>query len=112
LKAPAHIDANKRLMCVNCLRFFDSVTALTQHAEAQGIRCRVRETDGYENYIGEITAKAAKTDGFHSDSTVKYAVGEDFISPSAQMVLKANAEALKNRDKEKAEFWKGQRPKW
>lgn len=113
LKAPAHIATNQRLKCINCLRFFESATALTQHVEAQGVRCNVRETSEYNTYVKEITAKAATIDGFHYDNTVKYTISEDFRLAKNVVQKKAtNDEASKKQIQWREDFWKNEKPIW
>lgn len=101
------------MQCVNCLRFFRGATALTQHVESQGVRCRVREKDNYDAYVDEVTASTAAVDGMHADNTVKYvvnALAQD--STAAKRVADTNAAMLKSNEKAKAEYWTTNQPKW
>jgi hypothetical protein len=107
------LQERERLKCVNCLRFFDSATALTQHAESQGVRCKIRDTDQYGTYVDEITASTAATAGRHADLTVKYVVNDFKPDSSApQRVVDSNAAVLKAAEKAKAEYWTLNEPKW
>lgn len=115
LKSLLHSKANERLQCIHCLRFFDSVTALTQHAEAQGVRCNVREFGGqYGNYVDILTGSTATIDGEHEDQTVKYAI-RDNVGPdmdAARRVFEANAAAIKSRKETKENHWLTHTPDW
>jgi len=68
--SPTHQDG--RLRCPNCLRQFINATALVQHAEAQAIKCQIRDTTAYRQALDQITAGLVDTAGRHSDDTIKY----------------------------------------
>jgi len=116
LKSPAHLEEAMRLKCPHCLRYYDTATALTQHAESQGVRCKIRKQDQYGVYVDEITASTAAVDGVHDDNTVKYVVN-DLSSQGqqatvAQQVAIANAAFLKKDSELKSSYWDAHKPKW
>ncbi|KAI9052130.1 hypothetical protein LZ554_003492 [Drepanopeziza brunnea f. sp. 'monogermtubi'] len=117
LKSPAH--RSERLQCTKCLRYYDTATALTQHYESQGVRCTVRETDGYDNVLLGATAENVLTQGRMADDTIKY-----IINPQAPLLTGAAAgggvagvaaafrAAERVRNNQKDEFWTNNTPKW
>jgi len=104
LKSPAHRE--EKLQCNNCLRYFLSATALTQHCEAQGTRCKVRETDGYGGLVDEVTGGTARTEGRHVDNTVRYAVNGNF---GANTVVAAHKAAAEARTKKFDDYWSSEK---
>ncbi|RMJ03290.1 hypothetical protein CDV36_015184 [Fusarium kuroshium] len=77
LKSPAHSGTKYR--CPYCLRTFNSLAAITQHAEDSSVRCRVRETDTYGALIDQLTGGMADVSvRRHDDGTVKYEVSKNF----------------------------------
>lgn len=77
LKSTAH--STVKFSCPYCLDTFKSMSAMTQHVESTGKRCRFRETDEYGTYIDQLTGGLVDVaiDG-HEDGTVKYVVSEQF----------------------------------
>jgi hypothetical protein len=105
--------ANQKLQCIHCLRYYESATALTQHAEAQGVRCKVRERDDYGGYVDDITAKSAAVAGKHDDDTVKYIVNSLIDTNTAvKKVIDSNVALHKANDQAKATYWDTNKPKW
>jgi hypothetical protein len=66
--------SHQSLRCRSCLRIFKSATALTQHSESQGTRCRIRDTDEYGQALDDFTAGQIEVNGIWSDGTVRYKV--------------------------------------
>lgn len=108
LKSAAHI--NEKLRCPNCLNYFGSSAALTQHCESQGVRCRIREAGNYESTVDEITIGMGRVAGLHKDNTVKYAVNDAIFRPNA--ITEANKIANEARETEFHTYWKSHKPKW
>lgn len=77
LKSPTHSGTKYR--CPYCLRTFNSLAAITSHAEDSSVRCRVRETDTYGALIDQLTGGLADVSvRRHDDGTVKYEVSKNF----------------------------------
>ncbi|KAF4974257.1 hypothetical protein FZEAL_8819 [Fusarium zealandicum] len=77
LKSPAHSATKYR--CPYCLRTFVSLSAITQHAESNGVRCRIRETDTYDVYLDQLTAGMVDVSlDRHEDGTVKFEQSKKF----------------------------------
>lgn len=114
LSSPKHLEDAQRLKCPHCLRYYDSATALTQHAESQGTRCKIRLQQEYDYYIDEITASTAVVAGLHSDDTIKYAVNENLAQGGSlsQRVGQANAKFLRAGEDTKAAYWKEHSVNW
>ncbi|EAQ90644.1 hypothetical protein CHGG_02579 [Chaetomium globosum CBS 148.51] len=69
----SHIGQHK-VQCPRCFKWFNSMTAITAHAESQSARCDLRWTNGYRELIDQMTAGIVDTAGKHEDGTVKYTV--------------------------------------
>ncbi|RFU30768.1 hypothetical protein B7463_g5589, partial [Scytalidium lignicola] len=108
LRSAAHM--NEKLRCPNCLDYFASSTALTQHCESQGVRCRIREAGNYNSTVDEITIGMGKVAGLHVDNTVKYAVNDEAFKPKA--INEANKAANDAREAEFNSYWKIHTPNW
>ncbi|KAK4032937.1 hypothetical protein C8A01DRAFT_20065 [Parachaetomium inaequale] len=63
-----------KVQCPRCCKWFDSMAAMTAHAESQSVRCDLRETNGYRQYLDQLTAGMLDTAGKHGDGTKKYTV--------------------------------------
>jgi hypothetical protein len=107
LKSPAH--RNEKLQCINCLRYFATATALTQHCESQGVRCKVRQTSEYDGVVDGITGGTAVTAGRHIDDTIKYAVNPTFTVAS---VVEAHRARMEEKNKKAKGFWDNNTPRW
>ncbi|KAK4156339.1 hypothetical protein C8A00DRAFT_12747 [Chaetomidium leptoderma] len=66
-----------KVQCPHCYKWFDSMAAITAHAESQGVRCTIRETNGYRQFIDQLTAGIVDTAGSHGDGTEKYVVPQE-----------------------------------
>ena len=111
LKSPAH--RNEKLQCINCLRYFATATALTQHCESQGVRCKVRQTSEYDGVVDGITGGTAITAGRHVDDTIRYALNPEILpSLSATGVIEAHKARLADKEKKKNEFWNDKTARW
>ncbi|KAK4238498.1 hypothetical protein C8A03DRAFT_43772 [Achaetomium macrosporum] len=76
LLSPAH-NIPVKVQCPRCCRWFESMAAITQHAESQGVRCNIRETDGYRQFLDQLTAGIVDTTEKNEDGTEKYTVPEE-----------------------------------
>jgi len=112
LRSAAHRD--EKLKCRNCLRYFATATALTQHSESQGFRCRVRDTDQYPAAVDEFTAGTAFTAGRHTDNTVRYMVNAALYpgASGVELVIAANKNANAAKEEEFNSYWDHHKPKW
>jgi hypothetical protein len=53
------------------------MAAITQHAESQGVRCTIRDTDGFRQFLDQLTAGIVDTTEKNADGTEKYTVPEE-----------------------------------
>lgn len=98
---------------MSCLRYFSTATALTQHIESQGVRCKVRNTEGFDGVVDGVTGGTAVTAGRHKDDTIKYAVNPLLQAAlGAQGVIQAHKAAINEKDKKFNNFWDTATPKW
>lgn len=124
LRSTAHME-DTRVQCPACLRYFVSTSALTQHAESQATRCRVRDTDEYRIFIDQLTGGLADVQGRHTDDTVRYTVPEEaaaafgggMSSEERQSQLQMNAQraaraAMDHAAKKRENYWKDHQPSW
>ena len=107
LKSPAH--RNEKLQCINCLRYFATATALTQHCESQGSRCKVRQTSEYDGVVDSITGGTAITAGRHIDDTIRYAVNP---SITVTGVVDSHRALMEEKNRRKNTFWDKNTPRW
>ncbi len=98
LGSPAHDHI--KYHCPHCLRAFDSATGLAQHAESQSVRCRIRETDQYGQFVDQLTAGMADVQGRHDDNTIRY------VSSPANLGAAYDAVALQAAVEAKQDEWK------
>jgi hypothetical protein len=113
LKSPAH--RKEKLQCEKCLRYFDTATALTQHSEAQGIRCKVRETDGYHGVVDHITAGTALVAGRHVDNTIKYVTKAQAKAQAGSVVddiVAQHRQKMADNEDYVNNYWAIHTPKW
>ncbi|KAF4988602.1 hypothetical protein FDECE_14980 [Fusarium decemcellulare] len=105
LKSTAHSGTKYR--CPYCLRTFNSLVAITQHAESNGSRCKIRETDAYTPYLDQLTAGMVDIAiDNNDDGTVKYQISKNFRRGEALDPPKVNP-------KEKGEDpWAGKELHW
>ncbi|KAK3308874.1 uncharacterized protein B0T15DRAFT_525563 [Chaetomium strumarium] len=76
LLSPAH-KIPIRVQCPRCCRWFDSMAAITQHAESQSVRCTIRETDGFRQFLDQLTAGIVDTTEKNADGTERYTVPKE-----------------------------------
>ncbi|KAL6913776.1 hypothetical protein ACHAP8_001719 [Fusarium lateritium] len=77
LRSEAHSETKYR--CPYCLNTFGSLTSITQHAESNGNKCKIRETDIYRAYMDQLLGGMVDVKNEqHDDGTVKYEVAKDF----------------------------------
>jgi hypothetical protein len=114
LKSPTH--RSEKLQCNKCLRYFSTATALTQHSESQGVRCKVREADNYAGIVDSITGGTATTSGLHVDNTIKYCLRPELesLNPThgAGVIIDANRRQGQAIDTAKKQYWTKHRPNW
>ncbi|KAL3426819.1 C2H2 finger domain-containing protein [Phlyctema vagabunda] len=111
LKSAMHLDTSLRLRCHNCLRYFASATALTQHSESQSVRCQVRETSDYAAAVDRFTAGIAAPKGRHDDNTIRYVVNND-PRHGAEFFAQANKDEIARREVASKTYWVNRRPNW
>ncbi|KAH7151992.1 putative C2H2 finger domain protein [Dactylonectria estremocensis] len=71
LRSPAHSSTKYR--CPYCLNTFSSLSAVTQHAESNGVRCHIRDSDNYNSYLDQLTSGIVDVSPTRNeDGTVKY----------------------------------------
>ncbi|KAH7305740.1 hypothetical protein BKA65DRAFT_520604 [Rhexocercosporidium sp. MPI-PUGE-AT-0058] len=109
LKSPAHSD--EKFQCLKCYRYYNSATALAQHAESQGVRCNVRDTDDFESVVRGITAGTTTTNGRLADDTVRYEINPDAVLASKKMAESYRA-VTKDRDEARRHYWDDKTPQW
>jgi len=109
LKSPAHSD--EKYQCLKCLRIYDSLTALTQHSESQGVRCNVRETDDFESVIRAITADTTTTNGRMADDTIRYEINPDAELSKTKMTENYRA-AEREKNEARKRYWDNREIKW
>ncbi|KAK4226217.1 hypothetical protein QBC38DRAFT_480966 [Podospora fimiseda] len=73
LTSPTHTGSWK-VQCPICMRWFDTTTALVQHAESPSLRCDIRKSDGFRHFLHQATAGIVDATGRNEDGTEKYEV--------------------------------------
>ncbi|KAK3299246.1 uncharacterized protein B0H64DRAFT_317249 [Chaetomium fimeti] len=63
-----------KVQCPRCFKWFNTMAAITAHAESQSVRCDLHRTDGYRQLLDQMTAGMIDTAGKHEDGTLKYTV--------------------------------------
>nr|CEG04217.1 unnamed protein product [Fusarium clavum] len=83
LKSEAHSETKYR--CPYCLNTFNSLIAIVQHAESNGVKCKIREMDNFRPYMDQLLAGLVdiKTEK-NKDGTLQYVVAKDFTRPGQQ----------------------------
>ncbi|RGP76387.1 hypothetical protein FLONG3_5271 [Fusarium longipes] len=79
LRSEAHSETKYR--CPYCLNTFGSLASITQHAESNGTKCKIRETDNYGAYMDQLLSGMidVKQNGYE-DGTVRYEVSKNFAT--------------------------------
>ncbi|KAM3066667.1 hypothetical protein ACMFMG_002379 [Clarireedia jacksonii] len=105
LRSATH--SSKKLTCSNCYRIFHTWTALTQHCESQGVRCKIRDNDNYAAEVAKITSGIGDIDGVHADNTVRYRVNPDEFPRGVNLESFARNHKQKEEEiaKEKENYW-------
>ncbi|CAM1507931.1 Fc.00g047790.m01.CDS01 [Cosmosporella sp. VM-42] len=97
LRSPAHSGTEYR--CPYCLDTFNSLTAITAHAESQGTRCRIRDTENFDIYLDQLTAGIVDVAiGKNEDGTLKY-----HTTKTAREMF--GGKQNKGKDKEPEDSW-------
>ncbi|KAF8853282.1 hypothetical protein BDZ45DRAFT_748694 [Acephala macrosclerotiorum] len=109
LKSPAH--RNENLQCTKCLRYYATATALTQHMESQGVRCKVRLDGDYSGVVDEVTGGVALAKGRLMDKTVKYVVNEGILDPAGGVVA-TNKAAVAGKNSDFNNVWDTHEKRW
>ncbi|KAF4951798.1 hypothetical protein FSARC_12811 [Fusarium sarcochroum] len=92
LKSEAHSETKYR--CPYCLNTFGSLASITQHAESNGVKCRLRDTDTFKAYMDQLTAGMVDVAiDRHDDGTIKYEMAKNFNPKQGQDVPKVNPKA-------------------
>ncbi|KAI1007059.1 hypothetical protein K3495_g1160 [Podosphaera aphanis] len=99
LKSTAH--RNDGLQCHSCLRYFATATALTQHCESEGVRCKVREQGNYRQVIDIITSGVATLAGRLEDDTIAYASARGNSESTHFKRQNRNVSSKRNSNKKK-----------
>ncbi|KAL8376252.1 hypothetical protein RB595_007383 [Gaeumannomyces hyphopodioides] len=90
LQSDAHRSAP--FICPQCMRKFGSITALAQHAEAEGIRCTVQTSESYRIFLAQLTGSVLDVDGSNDDRSPMYVVTDQAkcdLSDGVEGVLRA-----------------------
>lgn len=74
LNSPAHKGFDHR--CPECYKMFKSATAITQHMEATGSKCKIQESKNYGKIVGLVSGGMITVEGEHEDGTVRYEAAE------------------------------------
>lgn len=99
-------------MCNSCNRYFADATALTQHSEAQGVRCLVRDTDQFDAEVQKITGGVAAVAGTLEDETIRYAVSSDLLDHGATAITEANRAESAAIAARRNDYWNRHVPEW
>lgn len=120
LSSPAHGDYLK-VQCPSCLRWFEGMTALTQHSESQALRCKVRTTEEYRQFLDQMTAGVVDTTDMHGDGTNKYTVpeeaekvfgGQDRSKQLREQARQAVEDQVKREVEKKKTYWENRSVEW
>jgi hypothetical protein len=77
LRSEAHSETKYR--CPYCLNTFGSLTSITQHAESNGSKCKIRETAIYSAYMDQLLGGMVDVmENKHEDGTIKYEMSKNF----------------------------------
>ncbi|KAL2133106.1 hypothetical protein VTI74DRAFT_2908 [Chaetomium olivicolor] len=76
LLSPQHANLLK-VQCPTCCKWFDSVAAITQHAESQSVHCNLRNTEGYRQFLDQLTAGIVDTTEKNEDGMPVYTVPKE-----------------------------------
>ena len=96
------------MQCPHCQKWFDSTAALTQHAESEGVRCNIRETESYRVFLDQLTAGMVDTKEKHEDGTLKYEVSKEAWAIGGM----SREEAIKKETELQKAYWEKHKPKW
>ncbi|KAG5982868.1 hypothetical protein E4U55_001199 [Claviceps digitariae] len=97
LRSPAH--GNQSFRCPYCLKMFKSLTAISSHVESSSVNCRIREADGYNAYLNQLTAGMVDIGRQNEDGTLQYTTVD---SSRASLGLTKGRSAQEGK---RREFW-------
>lgn len=104
LRSPAH--SGKKYRCPYCLKDFTSLTAITQHAEDTGSRCRIRYSDNYDAYMDQLTAGLVDVSlDRHEDGTLKYNTTEKAQEAFGRKVNKGKGKVVVGAEEADQATW-------
>ena len=103
------------MQCPRCLRFFDDMTALLNHAESQGRKCGLRFSDNYRQFLSNVTGGLLDlAPQSHQDGTVKYVVpgvAQEAFAQKPGLGVR-NKENIKEEIQRQKTFWDDKKPDW
>ncbi len=103
----------KKFQCPSCLRFFESMTAMTQHAESPSMKCQLRHTNEFAQYLDLLTAGLADVGGRHLDNTLRYVVPEEAAGQFMEAATSEHRKLLRtDTQKTHEEYRSAKTPKW
>ncbi|KAK0635360.1 hypothetical protein B0T17DRAFT_39101 [Bombardia bombarda] len=77
LRSDAH-NTSVKVQCPHCKKWFNDMSGLMQHAESQGVRCKIQTTTEYRPFLSQLTAGVIDTvDSPNGSGPVVYTVPED-----------------------------------
>jgi hypothetical protein len=85
------------------------MAAITAHAESQGVRCNLRETNGYRQFLDQLTTGIVDTTARNDDGTERYEVPDE---ARARFGTLQGRWAQEQREREMREQRKGQSLGW
>lgn len=63
---------DKSYRCPYCSKLFNNLTAISSHVEASSVNCRIRETDGFNAYLDQLTAGIVDAGTRDKHGTIQY----------------------------------------
>ena len=114
LTSSAHTKEFK-VQCPRCLRFFDDMTALVNHAESQGHKCGLRYSDNYRQFLSNVTGGLLDlSTESHQDGTLKYVVPKTAQEALTQKpdLGDRNKQNMHEKIQRQKTFWDDKEPEW
>lgn len=98
LRSEAHSETKYR--CPYCLNTFGSLASIAQHAESNGSKCKIRQTDNFRAYMDQLLAGMIDVNETnHDDGTIRYEVSKDF--KPARALVQGEPKVNPKRDEKK-----------